>query len=642
MTGAKGSKDPQGAELDDWFGVLDDAPTPAPQAIPSPDLSRKATPVVVQTVPPDAIPSQPRAEEDLWEWDLSPSTATASPAPSTKSSSSTLSFSPSETAAALAASTQASRPTVHVPPISDVGEVLEAEPEDDRAAPAEAPGVIDAFIDFGWDPAPGDAPAPAAAPPPDPSYSAQLGAITTAVLRGSRPPPNPTAPGIPSAIAVSRRPPPATMMFGLPGEAARKPTPSVPVPAYQPSSETPSVKRISAIPPMAEPAPSASQDLDDLVLVRSPTLDALTTPPPASPLPLAPTPAPPVTPHGLQRAPTPLRPPLPLSSLRAPTPVVNPLVVPEPSVTSRAPTPISIPGSAAPTPQGFRAPPPRQSARARAPVSIPPPPSALTRTPQPPRPSPGSAALPPLPPPPSRQFAPPPSPDSSASEGPSRPTGATLAGIPSAKAQGAMTPAISPPRPPAELDYEDSDSWATPVRRAPLAVSAPTPTVEAPRRQHKPTPVVSTEIPQDAIPTPLVPPEPITNSAGELSARREMRERFELNDFNGALGLAQSLVEIDPHDGEARRVAEQCRQRLRAIYVGRLGSLDQVPVMMVAQNELRWLTLDHRAGFVISLVDGVSSIDDIIDVSTMPQLEVLRTLYVLLTQNVITLRKPRR
>jgi hypothetical protein len=76
--------------------------------------------------------------------------------------------------------------------------------------------------------------------------------------------------------------------------------------------------------------------------------------------------------------------------------------------------------------------------------------------------------------------------------------------------------------------------------------------------------------------------------------------------------------------------------------VGRLGELTQVPTLTISRSELRWLTLDHRAGFVLSLIDGASSIEDIIDVSTMPTFEVLRTLYVLLSQNVISLRRPRR
>ena len=46
--------------------------------------------------------------------------------------------------------------------------------------------------------------------------------------------------------------------------------------------------------------------------------------------------------------------------------------------------------------------------------------------------------------------------------------------------------------------------------------------------------------------------------------------------------------------------------------------------------------------FVLSLVDGVSTIEELVDVSSMEPLEVLRTLYNLLSQNVISLRRPRR
>lgn len=149
-------------------------------------------------------------------------------------------------------------------------------------------------------------------------------------------------------------------------------------------------------------------------------------------------------------------------------------------------------------------------------------------------------------------------------------------------------------------------------------------------------------IPDEAIPTPMTPPSMPFDEASELALRREMRERLLLEDFNGSLGLAQRLVEIDAHDGEARRVVEQCRKELRASYLTRLGGIDHIPVLTISRSELRWLALDHRAGFVLSLIDGGSSIEDIIDVSTMPSFEVLRTLYTLHTQNVISLRRPRR
>ena len=106
----------------------------------------------------------------------------------------------------------------------------------------------------------------------------------------------------------------------------------------------------------------------------------------------------------------------------------------------------------------------------------------------------------------------------------------------------------------------------------------------------------------------------------------------------GALSLADALITVDPRNEDAQKVADTCRARLRAIYLGRIGALDQVPAMVIPSTEIRRLALDHRAGFVLSLVDGTSSIEEIIDVSSMEPLEVLRTLYNLITQNVITLR----
>ena len=166
--------------------------------------------------------------------------------------------------------------------------------------------------------------------------------------------------------------------------------------------------------------------------------------------------------------------------------------------------------------------------------------------------------------------------------------------------------------------------------------------LDVPRAQF--TPVVERSIPPEAQRSPVParsPSAPDQRSLMPPSTRREMVDRFELGDFTGALSLAETLLEIDRTDAEARRIADTSRTRLRAIYIGRLGALDQVPVMMIPHAELRWLALDHRAGFVLSLVDGTSTIEEIIDVSTMPQLEVLRTLYNLLSQSVISLRRPR-
>ena len=48
-------------------------------------------------------------------------------------------------------------------------------------------------------------------------------------------------------------------------------------------------------------------------------------------------------------------------------------------------------------------------------------------------------------------------------------------------------------------------------------------------------------------------------------------------------------------------------------------------------------TMLGRAGFLLSLVDGISSIEELLDISSMPRLEALRILYGLLDQRVIAL-----
>jgi hypothetical protein len=60
-----------------------------------------------------------------------------------------------------------------------------------------------------------------------------------------------------------------------------------------------------------------------------------------------------------------------------------------------------------------------------------------------------------------------------------------------------------------------------------------------------------------------------------------------------------------------------------------------VPVVAVARAQLRWLAIDHTAGFILSHVDGVSSVEEIVDISGMKELEALGILAELLEQRII-------
>lgn len=115
----------------------------------------------------------------------------------------------------------------------------------------------------------------------------------------------------------------------------------------------------------------------------------------------------------------------------------------------------------------------------------------------------------------------------------------------------------------------------------------------------------------------------------------EIRGRFILGDFSGALVMAEAVLAADPSNAEAKDYALRCRNSLAELYISRLGGMSGVPELSISFNDLRHLSLDHRAGFLLSLVDGMSSIEDILDLCGMSNLEALRTIFELMQQDVI-------
>lgn len=121
-----------------------------------------------------------------------------------------------------------------------------------------------------------------------------------------------------------------------------------------------------------------------------------------------------------------------------------------------------------------------------------------------------------------------------------------------------------------------------------------------------------------------------------------MNRRFSAGDFGGALMIAEDILGNEPNHADARRIAEVCRARQVERYLERLGSRAHIPRVVVAPDELKWLALDHRAGFLLSHVDGMSSIEEVLDVSSMQELDALRILFELREQGVIDVRAPPR
>lgn len=214
-------------------------------------------------------------------------------------------------------------------------------------------------------------------------------------------------------------------------------------------------------------------------------------------------------------------------------------------------------------------------------------------------------------------------------------------------------PAAQKPPPPLEeepmnpLDQEWADLELA-TRPPPADGPAEDPVLEIGSDRHPPLDLDEVELmpPSGGKPPDLIDSEeqaadtvrrPVQQEAVKSRAQ-EMNDRISLGDYSGALDIAERILLDNPNDAEARACAESCRTVLRQMYATRIGPLDRVPVVMVPRDQLRWLSIDHKAGFVLSLVDGVSSLEMIIDVSGMPELDTLRILSELAQQRIISLR----
>ena len=132
----------------------------------------------------------------------------------------------------------------------------------------------------------------------------------------------------------------------------------------------------------------------------------------------------------------------------------------------------------------------------------------------------------------------------------------------------------------------------------------------------------------------LMPSEPASRRDADIS---EMKDRYAMGDFTGALVVAEGMLEVNADDIDAQRYAQSCRDVLMQMYAARLGALTQHVRVAVPADQIRWLSLDHRAGFVLSLIDGSSTVEELLDISGMNRLDALRILYTLFEQRVIAL-----
>ena len=179
-------------------------------------------------------------------------------------------------------------------------------------------------------------------------------------------------------------------------------------------------------------------------------------------------------------------------------------------------------------------------------------------------------------------------------------------------------------------------SGARPPRRTPPQGAA----AEDGRHGERPTLVPEFD-PQDFARNSEIRPLAAPEDPGEPTIDQARRLHLQ-GDNEGALSLLTRLLELTSLHPEATRLSAACREALEREWLEALGSHAAVLVSAIPIEELKGFALDRVSGFLISLMDGATNVEDILDVTGLPRLMVLRRLRNLVERGLVCPASSRR
>ena len=116
---------------------------------------------------------------------------------------------------------------------------------------------------------------------------------------------------------------------------------------------------------------------------------------------------------------------------------------------------------------------------------------------------------------------------------------------------------------------------------------------------------------------------------------RGARELVALNDFSGALELLGKILARKAGDKEAQQLHDTCEHNLTLMFESKIGAMEGRPRMAIPPDEVIWLNLDPRAGFVLAQIDGEVSFEDLYAICGLKRLDTARILCELLEEGVV-------
>jgi hypothetical protein len=137
-----------------------------------------------------------------------------------------------------------------------------------------------------------------------------------------------------------------------------------------------------------------------------------------------------------------------------------------------------------------------------------------------------------------------------------------------------------------------------------------------------------------------VPPPP--DEPQEDRTRRRIAALFEhatewskAGELDRAVAAIDLALSEDPNSALAQRLIQRNRDTITNVFQSFLGDLNRTPILARPLHELADAPISPRAAFLLSRVDGLLSIDEILDVSGMPRIEAYRYLCQLFLRGIL-------
>ncbi len=120
----------------------------------------------------------------------------------------------------------------------------------------------------------------------------------------------------------------------------------------------------------------------------------------------------------------------------------------------------------------------------------------------------------------------------------------------------------------------------------------------------------------------------------------EARELFDAGEHTRSLELCRELEPILEDDEELLDLLRQNEEILASSLLAQVGGPDAVPSVTVDAEQVAQLALDHREAFLLTRIDGMLTVDEVLVISGMSRYEAAQCLLTLVQEGLVTVLPP--